>query len=67
MTYVVLAPIYWKPFDPPVASTDTPLSGVPLSQMFVGIGLVQGDGLKRILGDDLFDALVNTRYLEPIP
>jgi len=67
VSYFVLSPIYWKPFDPPVRSVDTPLTNVPLSQMFVGIGLVQGDGLKRILGDELFDALVATHYLEPIP
>ena len=67
MTYMILTPIAWRPFDPPVASTDTPLEGVPLAQMVVSPGLVQGDGLKQLLGGKLFNDAVELGMVEPIP
>jgi hypothetical protein len=67
MSYLLIAPIPWIPFDPPSIPNDLRLDVQKCSRCVVHPGLLRGPGLERMLGRDLFDHMVDWELLEPIP
>lgn len=67
MSYLVLAPIYWIPFDPPALPKEPEADPATLARMVLYRGLIAGPGLEKLLGPALFDLAVDQGMLEPIP
>ena len=67
MSYLVLAPIYWIPFDPPDLPKDPEPDPETMARLVLFRGLIRGPGLERMLGTELFDHVVEEGLLEPIP